>query len=229
MSDTSTNGNDSVKTEQQMIIPSANTIQKDQQTVAKTGKRSKKPATPSDGLAVAGLFFVVGIFISYFPTYSHTPSIQELCLFIAYLCYSIGFLGGCFELGKLSRNQFWETFGIGIIAAFICLGVNWLGNLTNHIYVLSFIIRILMILPLAIAAYGVIRGILYLVIPDKRSNDVNQLTQNNSSQTATTAPKERMKSEQVAGIIIAILSVITALIQALPSLLPFFKRLLRIF
>ncbi len=223
MPDTSTNSNNPTKAVQQVMV-SANVSTSAKSSDTKKVKPTKTPATPSDGLAVVGLFVVVGIFSSYFPVYSHTPSLQGICQFIAYVCYSIGFLGGCFELGKLSKSQFWDSFGIGIIFAFICFGVNWLADLTNHISVLPLIIRIVMVLPLAIAAYGVVRGILYIAI----KNDASQQAQSNSSQSASMVPRERMKPEQIAGIIIAVLSVVTALITALPSLIPLIKQLLHL-
>ena len=228
MSDTSINDSNSIETENQVITTPTGVDQNFRQHSTKIRKRSKHPTTPSDGLAVAGLFFVIGVFASYFPAYSHTLSIQELCQFIAYSCYSVGFLGGCFELGKLSKNQFWDSFGLEIIGAFICFGVNWLADLTNHIYIISLTIRIFMAVPLSLTAYGVIRGILYLVIKDDAPNNTNQQTQSNGFQPANITPEEKMKSEQIAGIIIATLSVVTALAQATPSLVPLFKQLLHI-
>jgi hypothetical protein len=228
MSDASTNGNDPAKTQGQAMLTSANTSVPVQQPAQKVGKRAKSPATSSDGLAVAGMFAVIGIFSSYFPIYAHILSFHGLCQFIAYICYGIGFLGGCFELGKLSKNQFFDSFGIGIISALICFGLNWLADVTRSIYALSLIIRILVIVPLAIAAYGTIRGILYLIIKDDTSGKSNQQASNNDIQADQVALKERMKPEQIAGISIAVLSVVTALIQALPSLVPFFKQLLHI-
>jgi hypothetical protein len=227
MSSTSPNGNNQTSAQQQ-ITPPTNPPQTGQQPSSKQAKKPKAPATPSDGLAVVALFVVIGIFAGYFPDYSHTPSIKGLCLVIAYVCYSIGFLGGCFELGKLSKNQFWDSFGIGIVGVFMCLGVNWLADLTNSMYALSLIIRILMILPLSLAAYGVVRGILYLVIKETIPGSQSQPSANVSPQPANPAIKERMKPEQIAGIAIAVLSVVTAAIQALPTLIPLVKQLLHI-
>jgi hypothetical protein len=225
---TSTNGNDPAKTPGQVMLTPTNTPAPVQQPAQTVEKRAKLPATPGDGLALAGMFAIIGIFSSYFPIYAHIPSIQALCQFIAYICYSIGFLGGCFELGKLSKNQFFASFGIGIIAAFVCFGLNWLASITGNIYALSLIIRIFVIVPLIFAAYGVIRGILYLIIKEDASGPSNIQASNNGIQLDQVAPKERMKPEQVAGISIAVLSVATALIQAIPLLLPFFKQLLHI-
>lgn len=228
MSNTSSNSNNQTSTAQQMITSSTNQPQINQQPNVKQGKKPKTPATPSDGLAAVALFVVLGIFAGYFPGYSHTPSIKGLCLVIAYVCYSIGFLGGCFELGKLSKSQFWDSFGIGIVGVFMCVGVNWLADLTNSIYALSLIIRILMVIPLAVAAYGIVRGILYLVIKDTVPSIPSQQAINVSSQPTSPSVKERMKPEQIAGITIAVLSVLTALIQALPTLIPLVKQLLHI-
>jgi hypothetical protein len=194
----------------------------------KQRKKPRPPTTPSDGLAAVALFVVVGVFAGYFPDYSHTPSIRGLCLLIAYICYSIGFLGGCFELGKLSKSQFWDSFGIGMIGVFMCVGVNWLADLTSSIYALSLIIRILMVIPLALAAYGIVRGILYLVIKDIVAGNPSQQATNVPPQPTNPDVKERMKPEQIAGMVIAVLSVITALVQALPTLIPLVKQLLHI-
>jgi hypothetical protein len=48
------------------------------------------------------------------------------------------------------------------------------------------------------------------------------------TETGTKQAKEPMKSEQVTGIIVAVLAVVTALVQALPSLIPLVKQMFHI-
>jgi len=230
MSSTPPQGDSSQRTQtvQQQTALTNSTTQVGQQPNEKQGKKLKATSTPGDGLATSGLFVVLGIFIGYFPAYSHTPAIQGLCLTVAYTCYAIAFLGGCFEIEKLAKSQFWSYFGIGIIGILLCLGANWLADLTNGIYALSLIVRICVIMPLALAAYGILRGILYLVIRDPTSSDANQQIPPATPHLANTKSKGRMKPEQAAGIVIAVLSVLTALIQALPTLLQFIKQLLHV-
>ena len=228
MAQTSTQGNTQANTAQQQVVPSTPAPQLIQQPDAKQVKATKAPASPADGLAAVAMIVAIGIFAGYFPDYAHTPAIRGLCLLIAYVCYSIGFLGGCLELGKLSKSQFWDSFGIGIIAALLCFGVNWLADITNGTYALSLSIRILMIVPLSLATYGVVRGILYLVIKDDPSTSASQQGKITASQPISAGVKERLKPEQVAGIVIAVLSVATAVIQALPSLLPLLKQILHL-
>src|SRR5438270_4687241 len=76
-------------------------------------KSTQSSNHPRDDLAAAGGFFVVGLYLSYFPIDAHLPALQGLFQFLAYCCYAVGLLGGMFGLSKLSKNQFFETFGLG--------------------------------------------------------------------------------------------------------------------
>jgi hypothetical protein len=222
MADVPSNDANTSTTSSQIVAPSTEEIENKQ----KSTEKAKTPPTPSDGLAVAGLFVVIGLFSTFFPAYSNTPSIQGICQFIAYSCYTVGFVGGLLEISKLTKSQFWDTFGIGIFGVASCLGVNWVADLFNSNYIVSLVLRVIMLLPVAIAAYGIIRGILYLIIKDDARKDIG--LQDDNHQSVQLTGEKKLQPEQIAGIAIAMLSVVTALIQSAPSLLPFFKQLLHI-
>lgn len=211
------------------LLPNTSAPPLAQQSSSREKDKSEKvSATPADGLAVAGMFIGVGIFAGYFPTFAHLPSMQGLCQFLAYTFYGFGFLGGCFELSKLSKSQFFETFGIGGIGFLIAFGLGFLAELANKFFILSLILQILVVLSVALGSYGVVRGIMYLLIRENSPLASNQHTQSSGQQNSNPQIKEKMKPEQKAGIFIAALSVVTALIQTLPSIILLFKQLFHI-
>lgn len=200
-----------------------------EQSAQKHANTAKNPAQPSDGLAVAGLFFAVGLYLSFFPMDARTPSVQGLLQFLAYCCYAIGFLGGSFELSRLSKNDFFGTFGLGVLACFIAFGLHFLADISRPIPIVSIILRLLIVLPVAVSGYGVVRGIIYLLIKDEgKALSSTQQSQISQIANADATAKGRLTPEQKAGIIVATLSVTTALIQSFPAVLPVIKQLLHI-
>lgn len=205
--------NSSAYQEQTFASPDTNTTEERFSSAGENNQSQKKAYEPRDDLAAAGGFFTMGLYLSYFPIDAHLPALQGLFQFLAYCCYAIGFLGGMFGLSKLSRNQFFETFGIGAFLAVVAYGLHWAANALQWMPIVPIILRLLLIPFIGFAGYGVVRGISYLLMREEA--EPGQL-------------KENLKPEHVVGIIIAILSLVAAVIQALPALLPMIKHLLQI-
>ncbi|SRR6266571_7483960 len=189
-------------------VKEANTNQSSQ-------SKSRKPNKLEDDLAVSAIFLSIGLILHFFAFDTNTASWDGFYQFLSYLSYAISFFGGAVGIDQHSKKETYSDIGFGagcsIIAYWLHTGVM---NLRNANMVWAVIVELVFIVFVAMAAYGVVRGITRIFIYPKQKPSIVE----------GSAPiPDKTKRERIVSYTLAFLSLFFGFIQALPIIIEYVK------
>ncbi|HEU5383002.1 MAG TPA: hypothetical protein VFV38_46945, partial [Ktedonobacteraceae bacterium] len=97
-------------------------IQVEQLPEQATNNNAKKQNSLENGLAVAALFFTLGIVMHFFGTATNTMALDGLYQFLAGGSFIIGFMGALIELSNYSK-KYYTSLALGIVFGAIAYGI----------------------------------------------------------------------------------------------------------
>lgn len=170
---------------------------------------------PSLNLSLAGAFWVCGIMFSYFPQYASISAPWSwIFVLFAYVCFLFSIVGAFFSLAAVKKSKFLEYAGTGAFFGIIGFLLHtWAEKQGSP----SWLILTLKLLVLASGILGVTfiaTGIPHLVEP-RKSVSATQLTATDVSAPLIFSKQPRF--EKIISVIIALLSLLTALVPLLKA------------
>lgn len=169
-------------------------------------KENKKDDPKWSGFFIAAWFLVIGIILFYTPIYIGINGfIENVINIFGWLAIIVSFLGAFIELSEIFKNDGFSYIGVSLVFLIPAILLHFLQEqyLSNHIAIKS--AKAGVVLFVIIGTGFVLYGISFLL--EKSSNKTNE--------TVVVTKEENKKSviELIAPIIIAILSLTTAIIK----------------
>ena len=175
-----------------------------------TTKKEKKPTPKGHDLMLAIAFWIFGLMFFYFPNYSGITNPWAWIFYvIAYFWYLVSMIGAVLGLTNLTKNEFVKNAGFGFVFGIIAFLLHKWSEGINIANWASILLKILALPVAMIAVAGFATGIPYLWDPEISSGETKD-----SSNSRLSKPEEKpAKSlfEQTVSIVVALLSLLTAL------------------
>lgn len=173
----------------------------------KIEEKTKKPAPKWSGFFIASWFWIVGIIFFITPKYIGFSGIGETILVIfGWIALVISFVGALLELSKIYNNEAFKYVGVSLffLIPSILMYLYIQNNVITRGWAIS--IKILTILLVIVGSGILLYGISYFFESSPNERSVVEPKRPSSSKT---------KFEFFSSIIVAILSLTTALLQLL--------------
>ncbi len=171
--------------------------------------RPKNP--PLLNLSLAGAFWVYGVMLLYFPDYAKVSSPWSWpFILLAYGFFLFSIAGTMFSLSDITRSEFIRYAGPGLSTFFVAFLLHYWSEWQSLTGWIVFVLKLL-----ALAAAMLTVAFFAMGIPHLLQKQTSGLTNHADDTTVTTVKKSRF--EQVASILIAALSLLTALVPLIKA------------
>jgi hypothetical protein len=179
-------------------------------------KSKTKSAPPFLGFSTAAILWWWGLLFMYSPTYLNiTGVVSTILTIIGFVFLTISLAGAVVEVGKYLKNDGVNYFGGATLFMLPAIGLHAWDVSSILPSFISVSIRIVAIILMALGGSLLLQGIPYALW--KKPSDVETT---DTLQSEQKAENRRMNMELLANMIVAILSVTTAMISFANKMLP---------